>query len=284
MMLLTLFFFLFLNSHNTVHQLCYNWLRLSFSQPLLLLDSFNISSNRHRYNTEFCKWWCSRGWWCLSEPQIVRWVNWTLITGQGICLLPVYIPVMQEMSREMHFKSSDWCKWAYWTSTWRYRACVMWRHLPSVPEVLLQAQIWVCNCWNIAANSRLHCTHFVLYNFYLILINFPRHFLIFYGPFASHAYAILFYCHSYVWMIWNTTSVGSLTVQIKRFSSFAIFPLVVCLCLFNYFNNKYAVESIKVLIVKVDHCFMICFYCDSPTWTFHFRVTWLILSDASSTS
>lgn len=58
----------------------------------------------------------------------------------------------------------------------------------------------------------------------------PDIFLIFYEPFASHAYSLLFYCHSYVWMVWSAASVGSLTVQIKRFSSFATL-LVVCVCL-----------------------------------------------------
>lgn len=57
----------------------------------------------------------------------------------------------------------------------------------------------------------------------------PDIFLIFYEPFASHAYSLLFYCHSYVWMVWSAASVGSLTVQIKRFSSFATL-LVFCVC------------------------------------------------------
>lgn len=60
----------------------------------------------------------------------------------------------------------------------------------------------------------------------------PDIFLIFYEPFASHAYSLLFYCHSYVWMVWSAASVGSLTVQIKRFSSFAtLLVFCVCLCL-----------------------------------------------------
>lgn len=112
------------------------------------LESLLITANGHRstvqqISTSVCWWWwwfCSRGWQCLSEPRMMwLWVNWTLITGQGIGLLHVYIPMMREMSWEMHFISSAWCIWTYQASTRRYRACVIWRRLPSGPEIMLMS-------------------------------------------------------------------------------------------------------------------------------------------------
>lgn len=180
------------------------------------LDSLIMTPSRHRgtmqqTSASVCsQWWCSRGWQCLSEPQMMwLWVNRTLITGQGICLLHVYIPMMHEMSWEMDFISSAWCIVTYQASTRRYRACVImetstkwsWDHV-NVPARL--------NYWINAASCRLHCTYMCLVQFIFNSNNSPRHFLIFYEPFASHAYTLLFYCHSYVWMVWIATSVGSL--------------------------------------------------------------------------
>lgn len=44
-----------------------------------------------------------------ATTYICDWVNWTLTTCQGICLLHVYIPAMHEMSRGMHFMDSALC-------------------------------------------------------------------------------------------------------------------------------------------------------------------------------
>lgn len=157
------------------------------------------------------------------------WVNWTLIKGQGICLLHVYIPVMHEMGWG---KCTSWVQpcvfFTYRASTRRYRACVIRRLLPSGPQVMKMSLP------GLIIESVQPAVGYIAF---ICLVQFifnsddsPDIFLIFYEPFASRAYSLLFYCHSYVWMVWSAASVGSLTVQIKRFSSFATL-LVVCVCL-----------------------------------------------------
>lgn len=111
----------------------------------------------------------------------------------------------------------------------------------SVPSIYLDIQS-LCHMETSTKCSRSHFTvcnglvivdllqpilgytaHICLVRFLFNSNNFPRHFLIFYETFASHAYALLFYCHSCVNGLKCNTCLGSLTVQIKRFSSFANF-------------------------------------------------------------
>lgn len=143
------------------------------------LDSLIMTPSRHRgtmqqTSASVCsQWWCSRGWQCLSEPQMMwLWVNRTLITGQGICLLHVYIPMMHEMSWEMDFISSAWCIVTYQASTRRYRACVIWRRLPSGPEIMLMSLPGLTiELMQPAVGYTAHIR--VLYNLYLIQITPP---------------------------------------------------------------------------------------------------------------
>lgn len=98
---------------------------------------------------------------------------------------------------------------------------VIWRLLQSDPEIMLMSLPCFIDHINAAVSCRLHYI-FVLYNFYLILMN-PQTFSNILWTFCIpclHS-LIFFYCHSYVWMVWSAAFVGSLTVQIKRFSSFA---------------------------------------------------------------
>ena len=131
---------------------------------------------------------------------------------------------MREMSWEMHFISSAWCILTYQSSSRRYTACVIWRHLPS-GRVNVPARLVIVEWMQPAVG---YTAHVCLVQFIFNSNNVPKHFLIFCEPFASLAYT-LFYCHSYVWMVWSATSIGSLTVQIKRFSSFAT-SFVACAC------------------------------------------------------
>ena len=87
---------------------------------------------------------------------------------------------------------------------------------------------------------------FVLYNLYLILMTPPPPWTfsnILWNLLHPMLNTLLFYCLSRVWMVWSAASVWSMTVQIKRFSSFAT-SLVRCRCLLNFIHTFLFLSSL----------------------------------------
>lgn len=123
----------------------------------------------------------------------------------------------------------------------------------SVPSIYLEIQS-LCHTETSTKCSRSHFTvcnglvivdllqpilgytaHICLVRFLFNSNNFPRHFLIFYETFASHACALLFYCHSYV-CEWSEMQHLSRIIDSpnKEVQFFCKFSLVASLCPLTY--------------------------------------------------